>query len=158
MSSDPGYQGFHNSNPTSRLYDNVTINAMSTRLPLVTKYGLRLHVSHDGTVEISYVPDPLLKRKIIPGDVNGCNLELPTLNAVTPVSNGFIFIMTSGMLLWYWSGSVPEADEDLAWDVEGFLLASTAGWCVGGPVWGLSSSEGTAGGRTCAISNGFGEG
>jgi len=58
---------------------------------------------HDGTVEISYIPDPQLKRKIIPGDVDGCNLELPTLNTVTPFSDsGPTILLRVYHRLWYY--------------------------------------------------------
>jgi len=89
--------------------DDFTTDAMSTKLLLVTKYGLRLHVSHDGAVEISYIPDPQFKRKIILGNADGCNLEMPTLNTVTPFSDpkpsppfSYVFLIDWGtMHLWY---------------------------------------------------------
>jgi len=56
--------------------DNKHTGAMSTLL-LVTKYGLRLHVSHDATIHISYIEEPRLH------DVDGCNSKLSTSNAVT---------------------------------------------------------------------------
>jgi hypothetical protein len=59
--------------------------SMSTRLLLVTKYGLRLHVSHDATIQISYSPDPQLRKKGVRDDLDGCDSNLPTLNAVTPL-------------------------------------------------------------------------
>jgi len=159
------------------VYDGVTTGAMSTRLLLVTKYGLRLQVSHDGTVEISYIPDPQLKGKSIHGDIDGCNLKQLALDTDTPSSDpersppfSYKFLFDLGTThLWYkdfpygpdvdedllearyprlaktyseWLDyyensfnnphcygldtemeEFPEADEDLAWHIEGFLLA-----------------------------------
>jgi hypothetical protein len=71
--------------PTPEAGDDVTDNK-STLMLLVTKYGLRLHVSHDATVEISYIHEhPPLLEKSVHDDVDGSNL--PTLNAVAPLSN-----------------------------------------------------------------------
>jgi hypothetical protein len=71
--------------PTSGAGDDVTsIDNKSTLVLLVTKYGLRLHVSHDATVEISIQHPPSLE-KSVHDDVNGCNSNLPTLNTVAPL-------------------------------------------------------------------------
>jgi hypothetical protein len=69
--------------PTPEAGDDVTDNK-STLMLLVTKYGLRLHVSHDATVEISYIHEhPPLLEKSVHDDVDGSNL--PMLNAVAPL-------------------------------------------------------------------------
>ncbi|KAN0069373.1 hypothetical protein V8E54_012388 [Elaphomyces granulatus] len=71
--------------PTSEAGDDVTsTNNKSTLVLLVTKYGLRLHVSHDATIEISIQHPPPLE-KSVHDDVDSCNSNLPTLNAVAPL-------------------------------------------------------------------------
>ncbi|KAN0069372.1 hypothetical protein V8E54_012387 [Elaphomyces granulatus] len=71
--------------PTSEAGDYVaSTNNKPAPVLLVTKYGLRLHVSHDATIEISIQHPPPLEKSVY-DDVDRCNLNLPTLNAIAPL-------------------------------------------------------------------------
>ncbi|KAN0066771.1 hypothetical protein V8E54_015161 [Elaphomyces granulatus] len=59
-------------------------------LLLVTKYGLRLHVSHDATIHISYIE--------LHDDVDGCNSKLSTSNAVTPTPDSISYWLSPSWL------------------------------------------------------------
>lgn len=175
------------------MHNDVATDVTSTKLLLVTQYDLRLQASHDGTVEISYIPDLQCKRKTIPSGVDGCNLDLLTLNTVTPFSDSkpsppfcydTSFSQNVVLPLWYkdfldsphvdadvlevhyprlaktcfeWvhiyydacmppdccfgieAEVFPEADEDIAWGVEGFLLAC---WqALQGDVWEVQDGD-----------------
>lgn len=88
--------------------DNKNTGAMSTLL-LVTKYGLRLHVSHDATIHISYIEQPRLH-----DDVDGCNSKLSTSNAVThPPDSISYWLFPSWRSSFLWNKDDLEVGEDV---------------------------------------------
>jgi hypothetical protein len=86
--------------------DNRHTGAISTLL-LVTKYGLRLHISHDATIHISYIKQPRIH-----DDVDGCNSKLSMSNAVTrPPDSISYWLFPSWRSSFLWNRASPHDPE-----------------------------------------------